>query len=89
VLQISIDRLIVEGIAPSHQRLFVEKLRHQLTEFAQSYPTGGAGARSRRQRIGALDAGVLRPGASVGEAARQVVAGLGGAIKSPRDDGHV
>jgi len=88
-LHISIDRLIVEGVTPSQQRQFVEALRLQLTEFAKSYPTASAGPRSRRQRIGALDAGILRPGASVSQAARQVVAGLGGAIKPARGGGHV
>lgn len=87
-LHISIDRLVVEGVAPAQQRQFVEELRRQLSEFAKANLLGSAGWQSRRQRIGALDAGLLRPGASVGQAARQVVAGLSGAIKPARGSGH-
>jgi len=84
-VRISVDRLIVEGLAPSQQRQFLVELERQLHEFArgglaQSLEGGG------RRRFGAIDAGVLRPGAGPAQAAAQIVQGLRGAVGGARGD---
>jgi hypothetical protein len=78
-LHISIDRLVIEGLAPSQQKALLAELRRQLNAWA----SGGlpeAFAVRNRLRLDRLDAGALRPGASPAQAAAQVVQGLRGAI---------
>jgi hypothetical protein len=81
-LHLHIERVVVEGLPESGQRRFMRALEAQLHEWAG---TGGdfadglthldapVSARRVRQRIRALDAGPLRPGASPEQAAAQVV----------------
>ena len=96
-LHLSIDRLVVEGLAPSQQRQFLTELDRRLTEFGRGDLSATVGGGSRRHRIGALDAGVLRPGAGPAQAAAQVVDRLRVAVlserpntaRNPRGGGHV
>jgi len=76
VLNLHIDRLVVEGLPQAEQRRFAGALERRLRELAQSEVGGGIAdqfTRNARKTIAALDAGQLRPGATAEQAAAQVV----------------
>ena len=71
-VHLHIDRIVVDGLPEARQRQFARALDEQLRQWAAS----GAASEmtgNRRVRIPALNAWLLKPGATASEAARQVV----------------
>jgi hypothetical protein len=84
-VHISIDRLIVDGLPPSQQRQFLSALERRLRDVASGRLAEAVGSQNRRRHIDTLDAGMMGPGASSEQAARQVAEGvrraLGGGVR--------
>jgi hypothetical protein len=70
-VHLEIGRIVAEGLPEAQQRQFARSLEEHLRAWAASGAASGI-AGNTRVRIPALDAGVLKPGASASEAARQV-----------------
>jgi hypothetical protein len=70
-VHLKIDRIAVEGLDAARQRQFAHSLEEQLRQWAARGVAGGA-----EVKIATLNAGLLRPGATAGQAARQVVKAL-------------
>jgi hypothetical protein len=77
-----IGRITMHGFSPAQQRRFLASLQASLAEWAASgvdgWPADGA------RRVGRLDAGALRPGASPEEAAARITTRLRAAVAVPR-----
>ena len=71
-VHLDIDRIVVDGLPEARQRQFAHSLEEQLRQWAASGAASGM-SKNTRVRIPALNAGVLKPGATASEAARQVV----------------
>ncbi len=71
-VHLEIGRIVVEGLPEARQRQFARSLEEQLRQWAASGAASGM-SKNTRVRIPALNAGVLKPGATASEAARQVV----------------
>jgi hypothetical protein len=81
-VHIHIDRLVVEGIDARGQQRFVRALEAQLAEAARGAATVGAFAgNGLMRRIGRVDAGEMRAGATPERAAAQVASAVGAAIE--------
>ena len=87
-LHLHIDRLVVEGIPAQGRQRFLGALESQLTKLA-SEGLRDALAGGRKRRIAALDAGVLRAGATPEQAAAQVTAALRNGLAGRRAGRHV
>ena len=73
-VHLHIDRLVGEGVDARGRERFVAALEQQMTELASGLAAGAVDGR----RIGRVDAGVLRAGATPEQAAGQV----GGAVRA-------
>jgi hypothetical protein len=71
-VHLHIDRIVVDGLPEARQRQFARSLDEQLRQWAASGAASGM-TKNRRVKIPALNAGLLKPGATASEAARQVV----------------
>jgi hypothetical protein len=81
-VHIHIDRLVVDGIDAGGQQRFVRALEAQLAEAARGAAAGGAFAGTGlTRRIGRVDAGEMRAGATPERAAGQVAKAVGAAIE--------
>jgi hypothetical protein len=81
-VHIYIERLIVDGIDAGGQQRFVRALEVQLAEAARGAAAAGVFAgNGLARRIGRVDAGEMRAGATPERAAGQVAKAVGTAIK--------
>jgi hypothetical protein len=82
-LYLHINRIVVDGLPESGQRRFVRALEAELRQLAESGMADGS-RRSMRQRIQALAAGQLRPGATPEQAAAQVARSIRQGVMNER-----
>lgn len=81
-VHIHIERLAVDGIDAPGQQRFVRALEAQLAEAARGAAAGGAFAgNGLTRRIGRVDAGEMRAGATPERSAAQVATAVGAAIE--------
>ena len=81
-VHIHIERLVVDGIDARGQQRFVRALEAQLAESARGAAAGGVSAGDGvMRRIGRVDAGEMRAGATPERAAGQVAKAVGAAIE--------
>jgi hypothetical protein len=81
-VHIHIERLVVDGIDARGQQRFVRELEAQLAESALGAAAAGAFAgNGLERRIGRVDAGEMRAGATPERAAGQVAKAVGSAIE--------
>ncbi len=74
-VHLHIDRIAVEGLEETEQRKFARTLEEHLEAWAAS-PAANGMAANGHVKIPALDAGMLKPGATARQAATQVVNSL-------------
>jgi hypothetical protein len=85
ILHLHIDRIVIDGLPASAQQRFMRALRGGLHELAQSEISAAHSA--SRRRIGSLDAGRLSPGATVEQAAGQVLQAIRQNLSGSRTSG--
>ncbi len=91
-VHLHIDRVVVDGLPAAGQRQFARSLEERLRAWAAGGAADGL-ATGADVRIGALDAGLLRPDATTAQAAGQVVRSIArgvsgnGASRGDRNSG--
>ena len=71
-VQLQIGKIVVDGLPEGRQRQFARSLEAQLRAWAASGALSGI-AGNTHVKIPALNAGLMKPGATASQAARQVV----------------
>jgi hypothetical protein len=79
-LHIHIDRLVVEGLAPSAQRQFLSALETQLEAHLPECARPALASGRPSQRIARVSAGEMPAGSTPQRAATQITTALRGAI---------
>lgn len=82
-VHLQIDRIAVEGLSAAEQRGFAQALKAKLLALAADGIGGG------NRKIGAIHAGVLRPGTSADRAAAQVADAIRARVSACGTDGQV
>jgi len=70
-VHVHIDRIAVDGLDETAQRQFAHSLQEQLRAWAASGAANGVALNALK--IPALDAGMIKPGATAPQAAAQVI----------------
>lgn len=86
-VHLHIDRIAVEGLGEAEQRRFARTLDEHLHAWAAS-PAASSIAANAHVKISALDAGMLKPGATARQAATQVVNSLTRRLGASVNGGH-
>lgn len=87
-LRVGIDRVTLHGFDGADRHRFARSLEAKLVALAAAHRDHDWSAGAQRRRISKLDAGQLRPGAGVAQAARQIATALFSVLTGPGKGAH-